>query len=240
MIRRATKYISILGTLYAYTAGKVRVYGQLSQSFDTPSGVRQGCPISPFLFNFVMDGVMRNVLAKHETVEVDLVMGERLCDLEYADDVVCLLDTAESAQLILDRLARAVIPFGVCFAPSKCKVMYQDWDSPEPPLTLNGVRLDVVDHFTYLGSCLSKDGSIGPEINARISKAWLAFANLLHLWRRNDVSLPVKGRVYNAAVRSFCCTGVKHGHFANKMCTASKCLIIAACDSWLRSDGVTE
>ena len=71
----------------AHTTGKVRVYGQLSQSFDTSSGVRQGCPISPFLFNFVMDEVMHNALAEHETVGVDLVMGERLCDLEYADDV---------------------------------------------------------------------------------------------------------------------------------------------------------
>ena len=39
-------------------------------------------------------------------------------------------------------------------------------------------------------------------VNARISKAWMAFANLLHLWRRNDVSLVVKGHVYNAAVCS--------------------------------------
>ena len=196
------KCVNILRALYAHTTEKVRVYGQLCQSFDTSSGLRQGCSISPFLFNFVMDEVMRTALAEHETAGVDLVMGERLCNLEYADDVVCLFDTAESAQLILDRLARAVIPFGMCFAPSKCQVMYQDWDSPEPPLTLNGVRLDVVDHFTYLGSCLSKDGSIGSEINARISKARMAFANLLHLWRRNDVSLPVRGRVYNAAVRS--------------------------------------
>ena len=80
--------------------------------------------------------------------------------------------------------------------------MYQEWNTPEPPLNLNGVGLDMVDHFTYLGSCLSKGGSIGSEINARINKARIAFANLLHLWRRNDVSLPVKGRVCNAAVRS--------------------------------------
>ena len=56
---------------------------------------------------------MRNALAEYETVGVDLVMGERLCDLEYADGVVCLFDTAESAQPIFDRLARAVIPCGV-------------------------------------------------------------------------------------------------------------------------------
>ena len=85
--------------------------------------------------------------------------------------MVCLFDTAESAQFILNRLARAVIPFGMCFASSKFKVMYENWDSPEPPLTLNGVRLDVVDRFSYLGSYLSKGGSIGSEINARISKA---------------------------------------------------------------------
>ena len=30
----------------------------------------------------------------------------------------------------------------------------------------------------------------------------MAFSNLLHLWRRDDVSPLVKGRVYNAAVRS--------------------------------------
>ena len=30
----------------------------------------------------------------------------------------------------------------------------------------------------------------------------MAFANLLHLWRRKDVSLPVKCSVYNVAVRS--------------------------------------
>ena len=176
----------------------MRVFGQLSQSFYTFSDVQQGCPISPFLFNFVM----RNALAERETVGVDLMMGEQLCDLEYVGDVVCLFHTAESAQLILDRLARAVIPFGMCFAPSKCKLMYQDWDSPEPPLTLNGVCLYVVDSFTYLGGCLSNDSSIALGANAHISKAQISFANLLHLWRRKDVSLPVKSRAYNTAVRS--------------------------------------
>ena len=69
------KYVNILRALYAHTTGKVRVYRQISQSFDTPSGVRQSCPISPFLFNFVMDEFMRTALAEHETVGVDLVIG---------------------------------------------------------------------------------------------------------------------------------------------------------------------
>ena len=40
------KYVNILESMYAHTSGKARAYGQL----NTTSGVRQGCPISPFLF----------------------------------------------------------------------------------------------------------------------------------------------------------------------------------------------
>ena len=70
------KCVNILRPLYAHTTGKVRVYGQISQSFDTSSGVRQGCLVSPFLFNFVVDEVLHTALKEHETVGVDLVMGE--------------------------------------------------------------------------------------------------------------------------------------------------------------------
>ncbi|VDO79335.1 unnamed protein product [Schistosoma mattheei] len=31
----------------------------------------------------------------------------------------------------------------------------------------------------------------------------MAFANLRHLWRRQDIRLSIKGRVYCAAVRCF-------------------------------------
>ncbi|VDP36963.1 unnamed protein product [Schistosoma mattheei] len=66
-------------------------------------------------------------------------------------------------------------------------------------------RSDVVervDCFTYLGSLTSLCGLVCDEISARIQKARLAFANLCHLWRRRDIRLSTKGRVYCAAVRS--------------------------------------
>ena len=63
-------------------------------------------------------------------------------------------------------------------------------------------RLDVVGRFTYPGSCVSNDESIGLKPNTRIGKARMAYANLLHLWRGGDVSLIVNGRVYNANLTS--------------------------------------
>ncbi|TNN09975.1 endonuclease-reverse transcriptase, partial [Schistosoma japonicum] len=56
-----------------------------------------------------------------------------------------------------------------------------------------------VDSFTYLGSLISADGLVTDEISARIQKARLAFAKLRHLWRRQDIRLLTKGRVYRVA-----------------------------------------
>ena len=77
---------------------------------------------------------------------------------------------------------------------------YTSTETLRAPLTLDGVRLDVVDWFTYLGSCLRNDGSIRSELDPRISKAGGVYANLLHTWLRGDVSLPEEGCVYNVTV----------------------------------------
>ena len=39
----------------------VRIKGDISEQFRIDSGVRQGCIVSPWLFNVYMDGVMKEV-----------------------------------------------------------------------------------------------------------------------------------------------------------------------------------
>ncbi|VDP72175.1 unnamed protein product [Schistosoma mattheei] len=60
-------------------------------------------------------------------------------------------------------------------------------------------QIEVVEKFVYLGSYISTGSGVSDEINARIVKARAAYANLGHLWRFRDVSLAVKGRIYNAS-----------------------------------------
>ncbi|VDO47622.1 unnamed protein product [Schistosoma margrebowiei] len=56
--------------------------------------------------------------------------------------------------------------------------------------------------YGFVSCFLFPCGLVCDEISARIQKARLAFANLRHLWRRRDIRLPTKGRVYCASVRS--------------------------------------
>lgn len=55
---------------------------------------------------------------------VKLGSGEKVCDLDYADAVLCLFELAEHAQRALGRLVMVVAHLGTCgFLLSKCKML---------------------------------------------------------------------------------------------------------------------
>ena len=177
------------------------MYNEYSASFPITNGVRQGCPMSPFLFNFVVDDVLSRAFASGEA-GIDFLPGTRIRDLDYADDIVIFGDNPRILQATLDKLTFEFQKYSLQFAPAKCKVLIQDWHTAVPELSIGGQPLDIVDSFTYLGSVITATGEISSEISARICKARTSFVNLRHLWRRRDLSLRLKGLLYSSVVRS--------------------------------------
>ncbi|CAI2730979.1 unnamed protein product [Schistosoma spindalis] len=133
---------------------------------------------------------------------VELLPGDPLVDLEYADDIVLFGEDADKMQSLLTTLSNNAGMIRMRFSTSKCKMLLQDWVASTPELVIGSEVVERVDRFTYLGSLISPCGLVCDEISVRIQKARLAFANLRHLWRRRDIHLSTKGLVYCAAVRS--------------------------------------
>lgn len=73
-----------------------------------------------------MDEVAGDVLERLLDSGVELANGEKLRDLSYAGPFGCLFEPMELVQRAADRLSRAVGPFSMCIALSKCKVQLQD------------------------------------------------------------------------------------------------------------------
>ena len=70
----------------------MRVGGEVSESSEVKMGLRQGCVMSPWLFNMYMDGVVRQVYNKINGIGVGINMGGVrlvLSQLLFADDTTC-------------------------------------------------------------------------------------------------------------------------------------------------------
>jgi hypothetical protein len=78
---------------------RVRVGGKESREVPIRQGVRQGCPLSPTLFNLFVNKLAIRIEASNVgATAARLTIGALL----YADDVVLLADNAEDLQKLID------------------------------------------------------------------------------------------------------------------------------------------
>ena len=56
------KIVRIMNSLYENTRAQVRVNGVMSDYLSLKTGVKQGCVLSPLLFNIFIDWVVRRVM----------------------------------------------------------------------------------------------------------------------------------------------------------------------------------
>ena len=54
-------YLKIIKAIYDKPAANIILNGQKLEAFSLKSGTRQGCPLSPFLFNIVLEVLARAI-----------------------------------------------------------------------------------------------------------------------------------------------------------------------------------
>ena len=90
--------------LYWTQKAYIQLEQDLSGEILIKRGVRQGCVLSPCLFNLYTEMIFRHI-ADTEGV---IVGGVNINNLRYADDTVLLADSEESLQSILDQVIKLV------------------------------------------------------------------------------------------------------------------------------------
>ena len=96
--------IDLLAKLYRKQLTKVKVAGTLSEWFHVKKGVRQGCVLSPYLFNSLAEMVMRETL---DGFQGGLQIGGRMImNLCYTDDIILLATLQAELHELVDHLDR--------------------------------------------------------------------------------------------------------------------------------------
>ena len=157
-------------SIYVDSRACVRVGNDASEWFPVKVGLRQGCVMSPWLFNVYMDDVVQevNVRVLGKGLELLNANGGRfkINQLLFADDTALVADSEE-------KLCRLVSEFGsVCerrklkVNVGKSKVMrcsrYDNGDRMH--VILNDEPLEEVDCFKYLGSQVAADGGCERDV----------------------------------------------------------------------------
>ena len=183
----------------------VRVGSELSESFEVKMGLRQGCVMSPWLFNVYMDGVVREVYSRVNGMGVKLSVNEiewMLSQLLFADDTALVAESAEQLQCLVSEFGRVCERRKLRVNVDKSKVMIvgENVDPSLLEIMLNGERMEVVTSFKYLGSCFSSDGGVKEDVSMRVGEGMRTFGAMKRMWSGRSVSLRVKRELYERIV----------------------------------------
>ena len=95
----------LLRNLYAGQEATVRTGHETIDWFQIGKEVRQGCILSPCLFNFYAEYIMRNAGLDEAQAEIKIA-GRNINDLRYADNTTLMAESEEELKSLLMKVRK--------------------------------------------------------------------------------------------------------------------------------------
>ena len=112
----------LLRNLYAGQEATVRTGRGTTDWFQIGKGVRQGCILSPCLFNLYAEHIMRNT-GMEETQAGIKIARRNINNLRYADDTTLMAESKEELKSLLMKVKEESEKVGLKFNIQKTKIM---------------------------------------------------------------------------------------------------------------------
>ena len=181
-------FVDIIQELYDGSTSCVVDNGRTSDWFPVETGVKQGCVMSGFLFNIIIDWVMRNTTNARRGLRWKFTTV--LEDLDYADDIALLSSRHKDLQEKSSRLQQ---------------VSRYTTDT----ISIDGLEVEDVNSFIYLGATVHGAGGSHEDITRRLSIARRAYGTLNPVWRSKTYSKHTKLRIFKSCVTSILLYGAE-------------------------------
>ena len=164
-------FLEILQNIYENTECAVKIGSQHTNFFKYLKGVRQGCPLSPTLFNIFLDDLVKD-LNNANTSPLQFE-NEPITCLLYADDIIILSSTHTGLQNCLDVLHDYCNKWKLSInkSKSKCMTFYKNCSKYKHTFFIDTAELQNVTEFTYLGIKLDAACSFKQTLQLLSSKA---------------------------------------------------------------------
>ena len=185
----------LLRNLYAGQEATVRTGHGTTDWFQIGKGVRQGCILSPCLFNLYAEYIMRN--AGLEEAQAGIKIVERnINNLRYAGDTTLMAESEELKSLLM-KVKEESEKVGLILNIQKTKTMAS---SPITSWEIDGETVETVADFILGGSKTTADGDYIHEIKRCLLLGRKVITNLDSILKSRDITLSTKVRLVKAVV----------------------------------------
>ena len=150
------KFFNIIRNIYMNDNARMKLNGKCRPPFDINIGVRQGCILSPLLFNIFLSDLAKSL---HK---IEFPAVGNINSLFWADDLVMFSDSDAGLQVMLKTLEIYCKEneLTVNTKKTKCMVFNKNGTLLLRPFYLNNVQLECVRVYKYLGFIITPSGEL--------------------------------------------------------------------------------
>ena len=161
--------------------------------------MRQGCLLSPTLFNIFIERIIADALEDHEgTVSIE---GRTIPNLRFADDIDGLAGQEQEVVKLVSHLAETSTAYDMQIRAEKIQLMTNNTNGISTHITIDNKKLKTVRSFNYLGPIVSDEGS-KPEVLSRTAQTTAAVTKLKVIWNDKNIAISSKIRLMRSLAMS--------------------------------------
>ena len=190
--KRFQKWIKVF---YHNIKSAVKVNGKISGTFEIQQGVRQGCPLSPFLYGLYVEILAENIRKDRSIKGIKIEKTLFKISL-FADDATLFLNEDSSIYALETKLNEFKLANGSEINRDKCNGLWlgSNKNRQDNPLNFNWSS----ERIKILGLYFGDEKSI--EMNFEIKCG--QFVKTLKMWEYRDLSLKGKTIIHNQLAAS--------------------------------------
>ena len=188
--------------LYTGQKATVRTRHRITDWFQIGKGVRQGCILSPYLFNSYAKYIMRNAGLYEAQAGVNIA-GRSINNLRYADDSTLMAESEEELKSLLMKVKESE-KVSLKLNIQKTKIMASgsitSWQ-------IDGETVEAVADFILGGCKITADGDCCHEIKRCLLLGRKVMTNIDSILKSRDTTLTIKVHL----VKTMVFPGVMYG-----------------------------
>jgi len=193
--------LKVINSLYTEPKFRAKFNEEVSDYKQQHSGIRQGCPLSPYLFILLMTCMFHDI---HHDTDRQVLLGRvdhiNFTEILYADDTLLMSKNSRPMNKLIAAIEKESAYYGMRLNKKKCQFIAMNGNNNIH--FADGKRLDSVEQAMYLGGTLTRTADAKTEVEHRIAETMGVMKALQTFWKKTNCPFTWKLNVYNAVIVS--------------------------------------